>query len=253
MANVIDDFKANCSNFLYIFISDNAAKEVFGKSPIILQKRKNQMAYVSQAAQLTKYSYADIKNAIAEAIKELYGKTPAEVLLDVCEGKNVYSKRNVSNFPAVSGCRVGAVSAETGLPLDLQAGWQKAYSTVYNTETNEPIGVFDIDNGTQVSYFNTATKSFVAGVTPADNKESRNMWANNINWNNIIMAIINLIGSLFGVKRAKNLSSYQSDGFAGLPLNTTQSGTASVLPIMLLCVAGYMLVTKKETKSQNNE
>ena len=253
MAKIIDDLKANCSNFLYIFISDDAAKEVFQKSPVILQKRKNQIAYVSQAAQLTKYSYAELKNSIAEAIVDLYGKTPAEVILDVAEGKNVYSKRNVSNSPSISGCRVGAVSAETGLPLDLQAGWQKAFSTVYNTETNEPIGVFDIDNGTQVSYFDTATKSFVAGVTPADNKESRNMWANNINWNNIIMAIINLIGSLFGVKHAKNIATYQGDGWYGLTRNTTQSGTASVLPIMLLCVAGYMLVTKKETKSQKNE
>ena len=67
------------------------------------------------------------------------------------------------------------------------------------------------------------------------------------------MAIINLIGSLFGVKRAKNIATYQGDGWYGLTRNTTQSGTASVLPIMLLCVAGYMLVTKKETKSQKNE
>lgn len=245
MANLIQNFKDNCSNFLYIFISDEAAQQVFRNAPVILQKRQNQIAYVTKAAQMSKYSYDELKKAIGDEIVSVYGKTPGEVLLDVAEGKNVYSLKEVRNnsISGVGACRVGNIDIKTGYP----AGKKKEkYTTVTNTETGEIIGIFELNGGKQVSYYDPTTKTYKPGKTPSTNKESRNMWANNIDWSNIILAIINMIGSLFGVRQAQNVACYQSDGWYGVTQNTTQNSTNNILPIALLAVAGYYLVVKDD-------
>ena len=246
MANLVQDFKDNCSNFLYIFISDDAANKVFRNAPVILQKRKNQIAYVTKAAQMSKYSYQQLKDAIAEEIIAVYGKKPGEVLLDIANGKNVYSKTEVrrSNSSAVGSCRgIGNIDIDsnTGKPIGIQ---NYNYDYIYDVETDEPIGVFDEETGDQISYYDTKSKTWKAGATPDSDKNSRNMWVNNIDWSNIILAIINLIGSLFGVKKAKNVACYQSDGWYGVTKNTTQNSTNNILPIALLAVVGYYLVVK---------
>lgn len=244
MANLIQNFKDNCSNFLYIFIADDAAREVFGNAPVILKKRQNQIAYVTQAAKMSKYSYDELKKAIGDAIVEVYGKTPGEVLLDVANGKNVYSLKQVTNNSisgmGIGSCRVGAID-DLGYPKGKD---KNKYATVWDAENNVAVGRFDLSTGKQVSYWDNNKQKWVAGKTPSTNKESRNMWANNLDWNNIIMAIINLIGSLFGVRKAQNIASYQSDGWYGVTQNTTQNSTNNILPILLLGVAGYMLVVK---------
>lgn len=241
MANLIQDFKDNCSNFLYIFISDDAANKVFAKAPVILQKRNNQIAYVSKAAQMSKYSYEELKKAIGDEIVSVYGKTPGEILLDIAEGKNVYSLKNV-RYNYISGCsKIGKIDINTGYPVGKK---KENYTTVTNTETGEIIGIFELNGGKQVSYYDPATKTYKSGKTPSDDKESRNMWVNNIDWSNIIMSIINLIGSLFGVRKAQNVACYQSDGWYGVTQNTTQNSTNNILPIALLAVAGYYLVVK---------
>lgn len=244
MANLIQDFKDNCSNFLYIFIADDAAREVFANAPVILKKRQNQIAYVTKAAQLSKYSYDELKKAIGDEIVAVYGKAPGEVLLDIATGKNVYSLREVRQRNNVSGCRVaGAVDKKTGLPIGKNPD---RYDKVYDSEDNLAVAVVDYETGEQVSYYDAVAGIWKAGTTPTSDKNSKNMWLNNIDWSNIILAIINLIGSLFGVQKAKNMAVYQTDGWYGVTQNTTQNSTNNVLPILLLGVAGYMLVTNND-------
>lgn len=250
MANLIQSFKDNCSNFLYIFIADDAAREVFGNAPVILQKRQNQIAYVTRAAQMSKYSYQQLKDAIAEEIIAVYGKTPGEVLLDVANGKNVYSLKQVTNNNISGICGIGAIDSNTGYPIGKN---QNNYATVLDTVDGDPIGRYNLKNGKQVSYYDKTTGTWKKGATPTNDPNSRNMWANNINWNNIILSIINLIGSLFGVREAKNIASYQSDGWYGVTQNTTQNSTNNILPILLLGVAGYMLVTADNSKGKKKE
>lgn len=256
MANLIQSFKDNCSNFLYIFIADDAAREVFSNAPVILKKRQNQIAYVTQAAKMSKYSYDELKKAIGDAIVEVYGKTPGEVLLDVANGKNVYSLKQVTNNSISGICGIGAIDSNTGYPVGKN---QNNYATVLDTVDGDPIGRFDLSTGKQVSYYDKSSGTWRKGATPTNDPNSRNMWANNINWNNIIMAIINLIGSLFGVRKAQNIASYQSDGWYGVTQNTTQNSINNVLPILLLGVTGYMLGIadnskgkKKKKKKKNN-
>ena len=67
------------------------------------------------------------------------------------------------------------------------------------------------------------------------------------------MKILNIIGFIFGVKYAKNLASYQSDGWAGIKQNTAQNSTANILPILLLGVAGYMLVTADNSEDKKRK
>ena len=251
MANLIQNFKDNCSNFLYIFIADDAAREVFGNAPVILKKRQNQIAYVTKAAQMSKYSYQQLKDAIAEEIIAVYGKTPGEVLLDVANGKNVYSKTEVrrANSSSIGRCNgIGNIDPNTGYPVGKN---KDNYATVLDTENGDPIGRFDLSTGEQVSHYSNG--KWIAGATPETDKNSRNMWVNNINWNNIIMAIIDLIGRLFGVRKAKNVASYQSDGWAGITQNTAQNSTNNILPILLLGVAGYMLVTADNSEGKKKK
>lgn len=241
MANLIQDFKDNCSNFLYIFIPDKAVPyfQQNGGS-IILQKRQNQIAYVTRAAQMSKYSYQELYNAIGDEIVRVYGKTPEQIIIDVANGKNVYSIEQVRRNRVSGICGIGAIDSSTGYPVGAK---KDNYATVLNTEGGYPIGRFNLETGEQVSYYDKKTAQWVAGATPDDDKDSRNMWANNIEWNNIIMKILNIIGFIFGVKYAKNLASYQSDGWAGINQNTAQNSTNNILPILLLGISGYMLVT----------
>lgn len=249
MANLIQSFKDNCSNFLYIFITDDAAREVFSNAPVILKKRQNQIAYVIQAAKLSKYSYNEIRDAIGNAIVDMYGKKPGEILLDIANGKNVYSLKEVrSNIAGIGAASIGKINIQTGYP---EGKNKNKYTVVVDPETNQTIGVFELNGGKQVSYYDPKTGLFKAGKTPSDNKESRNMWVNNIDWNNIITAIINLIGRLFGVREAQNIASYQSDGWYGVTQNTTQNSTNNILPIALLAVAGYYLVVEQTSTKEN--
>ena len=244
MTNLIQDFKDNCSNFLYIFIKDNAVS-YFQKNggSVILQKRQNQIAYVTKAAQMSKYSYQELEDAIAEEITAVYGKKPGEILINIAEGKNVYSLKDVrKNISGIGACRVGAID-DLGYPKGKD---KNKYATVWDAENNIAVGRFDLSTGKQVSYYDTKTNTWKKGATPSTDENSRNMWVNNIDWNNLITTIINLIGSLFGVKQAQNLASYQSDGWYGVTQNTTQNSTNNILPIALLAVAGYYLVVKEE-------
>lgn len=245
MANLIQDFKDNCSNFLYIFIPENAVPYFQQNGGnIILQKRKNQIAYVTRAAQMSKYSYQELYNAIGDEITKVYGKTPNQILSDVANGKNVYSIEQVRRSRVSGICGgIGNIDSSTGYPVGKD---KNNYATVLNTEGGYPIGRFNLETGEQVSYYDKKTAQWVAGVTPDNDKDSRNMWVNNIDWNNIIMKILNIIGFIFGVKYAKNLASYQSDGWAGIKQNTAQNSTANILPILLLGISGYMLVTSNE-------
>lgn len=246
MAKVIDYFKENCSNFIYIFIADDAARKVFGNAPVILQKRKNQIQYVITAAQMSKYTYEQLKSVIAEEIIRVYGKTPGAVLLDLAEGRNVYSKNVVRKPISISGTpRCGAGITSDGYPIGVDTN---NYVQVANTENGMPIGTFDLSTGEQVSYFNGS--SWIAGDTPTSDVNSKNLWTNNINWNQVLNLLISLIGFLFGVKKAKNMGAYQSDGWYGVTKNTTQYRNPGNdwLPVALLAVAGYMLVTTNDDK-----
>ena len=245
MAKIIDELKQSCSNFLYIFIPDNAVDYFLQNGgSVIIKKRQNQIGYVTKAAQLSKYSYAELKKAIGDEIVAVYGKTPEEVILDVANGKNVYSKTNVKQN-AVSG--IGSIGAidDLGYPKGKNVN---NYATVWDAENNIAVGRYNLSNGKQVSYFDTKTNTWKAGATPTTDPNSRLMWGNNIDWTSIIMYIIQLIGNWFGVKLAKNLSAYQSDGWYGITQNTTQNSTNNALPLLLLGGAVYVAA-----QSENKE
>lgn len=247
MALIVDYIKQNCSNFIYIFIADDAARKVFGKSPVILQKRKNQINYVIQAAKNSKYTYQQLKDIIATEIVRVYGKTPGEILLNCAEGKNVYSK-SVVRPKSQKIAKVGLTLDSDGYPVGVDTN---DYVQVTNSENGNPVGTYDLSTGEQVSYYDGS--SWQVGETPSSDIQSRNMWSNNINWNQILNLIISLIGWLFGVKKAKNVAAYQSDGWYGVAKNTTQYknlNNNNWLPVALLTVAGYMLISADE---ENNK
>lgn len=254
MAKIIDELKQSCSNFLYIFIPDNAV-DYFLKNggSVIIKKRQNQIGYITKAAQLSKYSYAELKKAIGDEIVAVYGKTPEEVILDVANGKNVYSKTNVKQN-AVSG--IGSIGAIDKFGYIQGKNVLTKYSTVYDAETGNAVARYLVDSGKQVSYFDTKTNTWKAGVTPTTDPNSRLMWGNNIDWTSIIMYIIQLIGNWFGVKLAKNLSAYQSDGWYGITQNTTQNSTNNALPLLLLSGSVYvaaMAENKKKRKKRRKK
>ena len=157
----------------------------------------------------------------------------------------------------------GTIDPKTGLPAGSQWDTNKnvevstdgKYFINYDCETDTPIGVWEYETGKQISYYDAAKGKYIAGVTPSSDKNSRNLWCNNIDWSSIIMAIINLIGQLFsGLKKPAQMASLQTDGWYGAAYNTADTNTAgSPAVLALLCIGGYLLFKKKDKKTHSNE
>lgn len=155
-----------------------------------------------------------------------------------------------------------SVDPSTGLPVGSGSKWDSnknvevstdgKYFINYDCETDTPIGVWEYETGKQVSYYDKKKGKYVAGSTPTNDANSRNLWCNNIDWSSIIMAIINMIGQLFsGLKKPAQMASLQTDGWYGAAYNTADTNTASgsVATIALLCIGGYLLFKKKNKKN----
>lgn len=270
--NILDDFRRNASNFLYIFISDEAARRVFNtpQGRIIYQKRAAQIRYVINAAQSTRYTYNQFREAIAQQIITDYGKTPGQLLTEINNGRNVYSLNKIST---PKGAKKISNSRITGIGATQEAGdvnGQHFISTpttgvvvpqgskgiqvvpIYNTETRTLVGNYDANTGTQLNYLDPATGTYRIGAQTTG-QETRNLWANNINWGNIITMIIEFIGRLLGITQSKNLAAYQSDGWY-TTVNTTPTTTGNIATFATLGILGYMLVTTDEaTNNKKNK
>lgn len=245
MANkVLDCFKGNAGNWIYLFISDEGLAWIKANRPrayrCIAQKRLDQQKYVTHMAQETKYSYAQIKNSVGQRIKSQFGKTPGECLTAFLNGKTV---KGVNGY-TVGGVKVGTVGPGIGATIDPNTGVPTSstikqdalvsddgkYEVVYDCETEKPLGVYKIKGdkgelGRQVSYYDEASGTFKSG-----SKASNEFWSECCTGlKSLLVKFLEWLGSLFGVKRAEQVSGLQSDGWVSskASANTSTTGTGS--------------------------
>lgn len=84
--------RENCSNFLYAFIPEASLKYFTQFGNIIATKRKNQIWTINILANKHKVSYRDVETQISNYIKEIYGATPADILIALANGQTVAGK-----------------------------------------------------------------------------------------------------------------------------------------------------------------
>lgn len=242
MANkVLDCFQGNAGNWIYLFISDEGLAWIRTNRPkaykCIYQKRLDQQKYVTHMAQETRYTYAEIKNAVGNRIKTQFGKTAGECLTAFLNGQTV---KGVNGY-TVGGVKVGTIGVGIGAKIDENTGVPvgstiKAdalvsddgkYEVVYDCQTDKPLGVYKIrgngDLGRQVSYYDETTGRFKSG-----SKASNEFWSEACSGlSSILTKFLEWLGSLFGIKEAAEISSLQSDGWVSnrASTNTSTSGT----------------------------
>lgn len=264
---LLDQFRANASNFLYIFIADDAAP-LFNtpRGRVIYRKRQAQIRYIIHAAQSSSLTYDQIKQAIADQIIADYGRTPGQILADINQGKNCYSKNKISTPRGAKSTGITGIGATTeggdvdgqhfisdtvtGVTVPASSASKLQPITVHNPATGQIIGNYDANTGTQLNYYDASSGTYRIGAQTTG-IETRNLWANNINWTAIITIIIDFIGRLFGITSAKNIASYQSDGWYSTVDTTARATSTSVVTIAALAVAGYMLVASEPKKSKH--
>ena len=158
----IEYLKSAAPNFLYIFIAPDALG-FFNET--IRIKRGRQIEYIEHTAKMTSLSYADIRTVIVNSIRETYGMSPAELLLKLTEGKNLYSLVNIEPGNVNGIGKTVAINLTTGMPVDATQKQiqDKEYETIMNTETSKPISVVNNKTGAVVSTYDAETGTFKAG------------------------------------------------------------------------------------------
>lgn len=238
---ILDCFKGNAGNWIYIFISDSGLASIKSYRPamyrVVAQKRLDQQKYITSVAQETKYTYADIKNSIAQRIRSQYGKTAGECINDFLNGRTV---TGVNGY-TIGGVRVGAIGAGIGAKVDPKTGVPTSstikqdalisddgkYEVVYDCETEKPLGVYKVKGdsgelGRQVSYYDEESGTFKSG-----SKASNEFWSEAcVGLKDLLLRIIEWIGTLFGVKTSSEVSALQSDGWVSSRsvANTSSTG-----------------------------
>lgn len=275
MANkVLDCFKGNAGNWIYLFISNDGLAWIKANRPAsyrcIAQKRIDQQKYVTHMSQETRYTYAEIKNSVAQRIKDQFGKTPGECLQDFLNGKTVHGVNGYTvgcvKVGTITPCIGVTVDPNTGIPTgssikkDALVSDDGKYEVVWDCDKEQPIGVYKIKGkngelGRQVSYYDEASQTFKSG-----SKASSEFWSEACTGlQSLLTKLIEWLGSLFGVKSADQVSSLQSDGWVSskTPTNTSTTGGTSTgesfagLGVVATAVVGMALLAKNKNKSGN--
>lgn len=103
MANkkTLTDIKKFPIDFLYLWAGDNFISQLGNKASIIAEKKYNQYQTLwrimvdnedAGSAEANQEVFTRWTNEIATAIREVYGRTPAEILIDLASGKTVAGK-----------------------------------------------------------------------------------------------------------------------------------------------------------------
>jgi len=216
---ILNYFKDNAGSYVYVFIHRDAAHLFNGQ---IQNKRLRQQEYVTQSAQLSSLTYNNIVNTISTEIKRKYGKTPAECLKLLCEGKRVFatdgSGSTVGKTPYV-----GAVNITTGFPESYKFSNNGVdhttsdgrYSRIIDCETSAPICVIDNTTGQTVSKWNSQTNKYEAGTLNA--KDKSDWWVVLQQSIPFIMSFLEWLYSLFTGKQsvtAMGTAARQGDGWS---------------------------------------
>ena len=268
MSKRTDFVRKNSKNYLYVFIP---SQDINQFPAAVRNKRSEQIRSLAYIA-----GNEDINDLVTEMNNQLlaeFGMSGLQMVVRLCQGYNVYGKAALGSTSET--VEPVEVNPDTGFPitfvpnsigtvgsdfkLDSDVNWNlhqdkpmtiegymdgqlATYTTIFDQETKTPIGLYSVDTGKQVSSYNTNTKKFEN--TPTTGKNTTNFWVWILEAMPFIISLLEWIGSLFGIKKSKDISALQSDGWYSPSTNgSTATGQASFLnsTTLALVIGGAVL------------
>lgn len=209
MSVLSKQYTSHPEDYLYMFASESFLAKMDAKSrKIITAKAYYQKKIIVNA--VTNAHYDEARAELRQALIDLYGKTPAQILTDLAAGKTVAGKNWAEGVYGVQG--VGAVvntfASNVAVTVDPQTGMISQGGKVVSTDataivgnskaTGNVIGYYyrDENGNCYTSQYNKVTKRFSAGtvsdkdgnVRLADGSLTTNAAMNSI-WTSIISGV----------------------------------------------------------------
>lgn len=279
MANKVttNDLLKHPADFLYIFATDSYLKYLSSdKQAIIRQKRANQIKYANTTCVNNNVKYATFTSQLSAKIKEVYGLTPAEILVKLALGYNVAGKDWAGGVYGVGETAHATFSNDANITVDgttgkiLQNGTEVAnqtpvYST-YGTGKNKKTYVSGYTATVDGNQYSSQVSGNTYKTTPVYYSSNYSTSEGAFNWDGstytqsnaasvwenintslpIIQKLIDWIASLFNlnlVTSAKNTVPQQSE-------YVYTDGNSSNADILLIggavAVGAYLLMSDKK-------
>lgn len=223
------DIKKCPIDFLYLWASDDFISQLGNKASIIAEKKYNQYQTLwrimvdvadqgSESANLNEYKRWT--SEIAQTIKDTYGKTPAEILVDLADGKTVAGKDFAKGVFGVGEATSNTFVQNSNYTVDPTTGQIKAgdgstlkdklhQTPIYGEDGSVTGYSYNVGNTQYQSVYSNGqyvalSYSDVNGVQKANggsfSASSGTFWQNAENYmpmvNNLIEWIISLISQL---------------------------------------------------------
>lgn len=254
--------RQNAGNFLYIFIRDD---EVHLFNDAIRRKRLDQAKYLQQVIVSWGYTQDELVADLNAGLRERYGYDGRALLRRLAAGHDVFQTGGISGtdtapapsadgytvdprtgFPAELVAQAVAGVGDSGINVPTTEEWYQAqlagqpltvgdYTSVFSNETGQPVGVWNTETGTQFSAYNAATGTFEQGATTG--KQKGNFWARLCEVMPWLISVVEWFLSLFGGKRANEVSATQADGWY-VPPSARTGGTSAAGGLALVALVG---------------
>lgn len=266
----IQEVQSHPEDYLYIFASDKFLSKMGTKAAMIIrQKKANQDKIIRLCAKNAGKDYSEYTDAIRQGFLNIYGITPAEVLVKLAEGETVAGKNWKEGVYGVGALKEWRFTQKTASGESVEVGTANGrfiiggvdgggrFTTkIYKNGCPDNIGGYtfvDTDGNTFASAYDKLNKTYYASsytkedgtiYTPQGavktSAEMGDMWETIQGFLNKFM---DWIMSLFNIKKSdtladpKNTAPSQADGF------TTQEAGLGTWGMALLASAavGFLL------------
>ena len=274
--NKSDFIRQNAGNFLYVFIADD---EVQYFNEAIRQKRLDQARYLQRVIVSWGYTQDDLIADLNAGLREQYGYDGRGLVRRLAAGHDVFQAGGVGDAsagaPAACSSDGYTLDPRTGFPAELVAEavagigaadggglsvpsteeWYQAqlasrpltlgdYSSVFSNETGQPVGVWNTATGTQFSAYDAATGTWTQD-TAATGRQKGNFWARLCEVMPWLISVVEWFVSLFGGKRANEVSATQSDGWFVPPSARSGQQAAGLGLVALLGLGALWMANRK--------
>lgn len=141
--------RENCINFLYAFIPEASLKYFTKYSNVIATKRLNQIWTLENMRKKANVTYREVESQVANYIKDIYGRTPEDILIALANGESVGGKNWRKGIYGI-----GALGLNISIQEFLQTS--KYFNFKNGYEVNPFTGDIIDNNGEVVSTSNSA-------------------------------------------------------------------------------------------------
>ena len=259
MGKNISKLVVNPINYLYIFATEGFISAIADAKTarIIRQKQANQAKLVNVAAIDDKTTYDAAKAEIRQAIIDQFGMTPAQILVDLAQGKNVAGKYWKEGVYGVGAVQLTSFTQDNSVKVDTAGkllytgnGVVQAQTPIYGTD-GEITGYSATVNGNvftsrmgadgrfYANTFGSAGSVQFADGTAYNSSKASSVWESIQTYVPMVVSLLQWILSLFGFD-GSNLITYQNT-YPSQDEFTYNDSKLTSGELLLLLGAGYLV------------